>query len=205
MAVEVVAIGGSLGGVEALAVVLAGLPDFFPAPVVVAQHRAAAGPGNLAGVLARRTRLQVAEAEDGQPIEPGRVYLAPRDRHLRIAGRHLSLDQGEAVHRMRPAIDPLFESVAESAPDRCIAVVLSGLHDDGARGARCVKASGGRILVQAPSRARARGMPMATIATGCVDFVLPTEEIAPALVTLAMAPGAADLFRVAVPPWATLD
>ena len=110
--------------------------------------------------------------------------------------------------RLHPAAnfrvaDPLITSVAERCAGRALCVVLTGRLDDGAAGVRALKHRGGRAIAQEPGTARAPGMPMAAVATGCVDLVLPLERIPHALIALTMAPGAAALLRVPPPPWAT--
>ena len=125
------------------------------------------------------------QAEDGDRIEPGTVYIAPPDNHLLAnANGTLSLTQTELVHFVRPSADLLFESVAASFRDRAIAVVLTGSGADGAMGVRAIKKMGGTVIAQDEETSEFFAMPSAAIATGHVDFVLPLEEIRPALVTL---------------------
>jgi len=130
------------------------------------------------------------------------VYVAPADRQLLVNpdGRFGAAE----LHTRFALADPLMCSAAAAYRDRLIGVVASGRLADGAVGVRAVKAAGGRVLVQDPAAADCFGMPSAAIATGCVDFVLPLATITPALITLVMAPGAADWLRVPVPPWAPL-
>ena len=129
------------------------------------------------------------QAEDGDRIEPGTVYIAPPDNHLLAnADGSLSLTQTELVHFVRPSADLLFESVAASFRDRAIAVVLTGSGADGAMGVRAIKKMGGTVIAQDEETSEFFAMPSAAIATGQVDFVLPLEEIRPALVTLVVGP-----------------
>jgi two-component system chemotaxis response regulator CheB len=188
---DIVAIGASAGGVEALHVVVSALPAQFPAPVLVVQHMDPRHKSMLAGLLARRSRLSVKQASAGEEIQPGTVYIAQPDAHLLVRDRRLLLTDTAQVHFSRPSIDLLFHSVADGYGDRAIAVVLSGSGVDGADGIRAVKAKGGTTVAQDPVSAAHSGMPQAARATGCVDVVLPLEEIGPALVSLVMpAPGA---------------
>jgi two-component system, chemotaxis family, protein-glutamate methylesterase/glutaminase len=188
---DVVAIGASAGGVEALHVVVEALPVAFLAAVLVVQHMDPRHRSMLAGLLARRCRLRVKQATNGELIEPGTVYIAQPDAHLVVRDGRLLLTDTKLVHFSRPSIDLLFESVADTYGDRAISVVLSGTGVDGADGTRAIKAKGGTTIAQSPSSAAHGGMPQAARATGCVDVTLPLEEIGPAIVNL-VAPALGD-------------
>jgi two-component system chemotaxis response regulator CheB len=182
---EIVALAASAGGLKALTEVLAGLPAGFPAAIVVVQHLDPRHRSLMAEILARRTLLAVSQAAEDKPIQPGTVFIAPPDRHLLInSDGSVSLTRTELVHFSRPSADLLFESVAASYRERAIAVVLSGSGSDGAMGAKAIKKTGGTLIVQDPATAEFNGMPGAAHQTGLADFVLPLEEIAPALRTL---------------------
>jgi two-component system chemotaxis response regulator CheB len=186
-AFDVVALAASAGGLTALSSVLADLPAGFPAGVLVVQHLDPRHRSLMADILSRRTHLEVKQAEDGDRLAGGRVYIAPPNRHLLLNGDgSLSLTQTELVHFVRPSADLLFESVAASYKDRSIAVVLSGSGSDGSMGVKAIKKMGGTVLAQDQKTSEFFGMPGAAIESGSVDFVLPLEEIAPALVTLVM-------------------
>jgi len=186
-AFDVVALAASAGGLTALSSVLADLPAGFPAGILVVQHLDPRHRSLMADILNRRTRLEVKQAEDGDHLTPGRVYIAPPNRHLLLNGDgSLSLTQTELVHFVRPSADLLFESVAAGYKDRAIAVVLSGSGGDGSMGVKAIKKMGGTVLAQDQRTSEFFGMPGAAIHGGSVDFVLPLEEIAPALVTLVM-------------------
>ena len=186
-AFDVVALAASAGGLTALSSVLADLPAGFPAGILVVQHLDPRHRSLMADILNRRTRLEVKQAEDGDHLAPGRVYIAPPNRHLLLNGDgSLSLTQTELVHFVRPSADLLFESVAAGYKDRAIAVVLSGSGGDGSMGVKAIKKMGGTVLAQDQSTSEFFGMPGAAIDSGNVDFVLPLEEIAPALVALVM-------------------
>ncbi len=186
-AFDVVALAASAGGLTALSSVLAELPAEFPAGILVVQHLDPRHRSLMADILSRRTRLEVKQAEDGDRLAGGRVYIAPPNRHLLLNGDgSLSLTQTELVHFVRPSADLLFESVAASYKDRSIAVVLSGSGGDGSMGVKAIKKMGGTVLAQDQRTSEFFGMPGAAIDSGNVDFVLPLEEIAPALVTLVM-------------------
>jgi two-component system chemotaxis response regulator CheB len=182
---DVVVIAASLGGLEAVRVILAGLPEDFRAGIALVLHRAPQGPSPLAAILNGRTRLAVKDAEESDRLRPGVVHLAPPNRHLLInPDGSLSLSDSAKVHFSRPAADRLFESGAASFGGRIIAVVLTGGNDDGAVGVRAVKRMGGRVIAQDQATSEAFRMPHAAIETGCVDLILPLREIAPTLVSM---------------------
>ena len=139
----------------------------------------------MSEILRRRTSLRVEDATADTTMEAGTAYLAPPDQHLLVTqdGR-LRLSHADPVHFVRPSADLLFESGAESFPGRAIGVVLTGTGSDANMGVRALQRTGGTVIVQDPDSAEFAGMPQAAIATGGVDFVLPLEEIAPALVEL---------------------
>lgn len=198
-AFDVVAIAASAGGIEALTNLLAGLPDNFPAAILVAQHL---GPvaryrSVLDQVLSRHTRLRVKWAEDGESVRAGTVFLAPQDRHLLIdSSGILHVTPDPEVNRARPAADPLFASVAAHFGARAIAIVLSGALRDGAEGAWNVARSGGRVLAQDRASSFCFDMPSATLEVAGVDFMFSPEMIAHTLISLVMVPGAAKWLRV---------
>jgi two-component system chemotaxis response regulator CheB len=186
-----VAIATSAGGLTALARVLGSIPGNFPVPIVVVQHLDPRHRSLLAQILSRRTELTVAEAIDGESLRPGRVYVAPPDRHLLInADGTTSLTATELVHFVRPSADLLFESVAASYRERAIAVVLTGSGSDGAMGVRAVKSMGGTVIAQDEASSEFFGMPGAAFKTGATDFILGLDEIPLALVALVMPDGA---------------
>jgi two-component system chemotaxis response regulator CheB len=191
-AFELVAMAASAGGLHAIGEVLSGLPEDFPVPVAVVQHLDPRHASLMAGILSRRTPLAVNEAEEGDKLVPGTVYIAPPNNHLLVNGDGtLSLTQTELVHFVRPSADLLFESTAASYRERAIAVVLTGTGTDGAMGVQAVKKMGGTVIAQDESSSEFFGMPAAAIQTGSVDFVLPLGEIPPALTTLVMSGGVA--------------
>jgi len=194
---DIVAVAASVGGPAALGTLVAGLPADLPAAVVVVQHRSARYPSFLEEMLRRRTALDVLTAEAGMPLRPGTVHVAPAGRHLLVGpGGALAFSSATPHQYARPAADLFFASAAECFGERAVAVVLTGRHQDGAAGSWAIRATGGRVLAQDPATCEAPEMPTAAIRSGCVDFVLPLERIAPALVALTMAPGANALFRV---------
>jgi two-component system, chemotaxis family, protein-glutamate methylesterase/glutaminase len=182
---DVVGIAASAGGLSALSVVLSGLGAGFPAAIVVVQHLDPRHRSLMAEILSRRTGLVVKQAGEGDRLAAGTVYIAPPDRHLLVnPDGTLSLTQSELVHFVRPSADLLFESMAGSHRERAIAVVLTGTGSDGAMGVQAVKKTGGTVIVQDADNAEFSGMPAAAIQTRMVDFILPLQEIAPALLSL---------------------
>jgi two-component system chemotaxis response regulator CheB len=181
---DVVAIGASAGGVEALHVVVNSLPAGLPAAVLIVQHMDPRHKSMLAALLQRYSSLTVKQAVSGEEVCPGTVYIAQPDAHLVVRDGRLVLTDTPLVHFSRPSIDLLFESVADAYGDRAIAVVLSGSGVDGAAGIRAVKAKGGTTIVQDPATAAHPGMPQAARATGCADVVLPLVEVGAAIANL---------------------
>ena len=175
---EIVAIGASLGGLEAVQTVLGGLSSSFQCPVVVVQHRLPEVDGRLIELLRARSVLPVCEPDDKQRIERGHVYLGPPGYHLVVERGYFSLSLDPPVLFARPSIDVLFESVADSYGRAAMAVMLTGSNADGAVGARAVKRAGGCVLVQDPAGARAPEAPRAVIEGTNVDAVVSLEGVA---------------------------
>jgi two-component system chemotaxis response regulator CheB len=181
---DVVVVGGSAGGLEALRDIVAGLPRDLPASVFVVLHSAPDSPGLLAEILDRAGPLPATHAVDAGRIERGRIYVAPPDRHMVLEPGVVRLTRGPKENRFRPAIDPLFRSAAGVYGPRAVGVVLSGGLDDGAAGLLAIKQLGGTAIVQDPSDAFASSMPASALAAVNVDLVLPALDIAQAIVRL---------------------
>jgi two-component system chemotaxis response regulator CheB len=173
---DVIAIGASAGGLNALIGLLRPVVADFP-PVVIVQHLDPTHKSQLAELLARKTGKVVKEAEHGEPILGAHVYVGPPDEHLLVGPGKIQLVHSQLVHFSRPSIDLLFESVAGMYGSRAIGVVLSGSNRDGATGIRALREAGGTTLAQDPATADFRAMPEAAIATGCVDFVMPLADL----------------------------
>jgi two-component system chemotaxis response regulator CheB len=178
MSYGLIVVGASLGGFHALEVLLANLPGDFPLPIAVVQHRSSDSDELLPGLLQRKSRLAVVEAEDKQAIIPGRVFIAPANYHLLIEEGHFALSTEGPVQFARPSVDVLFESAADAYREKVVAVLLSGSNSDGARGIALVKEYGGLAIVQDPASAESSHMPQAAIAAARIDKVLPLPEIA---------------------------
>lgn len=181
---ELIVAGCSLGGMHALTTILASLGPDFHVPIAIVQHRHRRSNENLPDFFRRSTHMCVVDALDKQWIKPDCVYLAPADYHLLVERGAFSLSVDAAVAHSRPSIDVLFESAADAYADRLIGVILTGMNDDGARGARRIKHRGGFLIVQDPATAEAPAMPKAAIEAARVDRILPLDRIGPFLVEL---------------------
>jgi two-component system chemotaxis response regulator CheB len=183
----VVAVAASAGGLGAFRRVLGRLPADFPAAVLLVQHRSPLVGDCLPELLRRWTRLRAKQAEDGEPLRAGTIFVGPADRHLLAEpDGTLRVCRSDRVRFYRPSADLLFESVAHSLGDRAIAVVLTGRGDDGSRGVRAVRGRGGFVIAQDRATSEHFDMPYAAIETRKVDLVLPLPHIAFSLTTLVM-------------------
>jgi two-component system chemotaxis response regulator CheB len=184
--VGIVLLGVSTGGPDALATVLPALPSSFPVPIVVVQHMPPTFTRLLAQRLDGKSALEVREAQHGDAVLAGRVLLAPGDFHLRLhrgaAGVVARLDQGIPENFCRPSVDVLFRSAAQLYGGACLAVVLTGMGSDGARGAADVVQAGGQVLAQDQATSVVWGMPGAVAQAGLASQLLPLGDVAAALV-----------------------
>lgn len=180
---DLVVIGASAGGVEAVPRVLSQLTPSFPAAVCIVQHLAPTSH-HLAEILQRSTSMPVAWGEHGDPVVPGRVYVAPGGIHMVLDGPRIALVGGPRENRARPSVSRLFRSAAAHYGARTIACVLTGMLDDGAAGAAAVKRSGGAVVVQDPADAAFPDMPAAALRATDADRVLPVDAIGAALILL---------------------
>jgi len=175
--VDVLAIGASTGGPNALAEIFSGLPADLPIPVLVVQHMPPMFTQMLAERLTRTSTIPTVEAKSGMVLEPGHAYVAPGDFHLTIAregGRVVSrVDQSQPENACRPALDPLLRSVAMVFGRNSLAVVLTGMGQDGLRGCEAIRAAGGQILAQDEATSVVWGMPGHVVRAGLADRVLP--------------------------------
>jgi two-component system, chemotaxis family, protein-glutamate methylesterase/glutaminase len=177
----IVVIASSAGGIEALTTILRGLPENFPAPIVVVQHRPAARESHLVPILRRRTKLNVKDAIAGDTLQAGTVYLASPDEHLMVTDDLcFQYTDGRRIHHLRSSANPLFESAAECYGRNAIALVLTGMDSDGTDGVQAIRAHGG-VIVQDRTTSEHFDMPHSAIATGVVDRILPLSEIGPML------------------------
>ncbi len=189
---KIVAVGSSTGGVEALLSLVQHLPANC-APTVITQHMPGTFTKSFAERLNRSCAAEVSEACDGDPLVPGRVYLAPGgENHLEVDGSatlRCRVSPGNPVSGHRPSVDMLFESVARTARGRGLGVILTGMGRDGARGLLAIREAGGRTLGQDESSSVVYGMPRAAFEIGAVERQLPLEKIASAIRQLTNRPG----------------
>lgn len=183
-----IAVGGSTGSFALLRELVFALPADFGAALLVVLHVASDSPGLLPQLLTRPGGLEAHFPYDGEPLRPGAIYVAPPDHHLTVdAGPRLRLARGPRENRHRPAIDPLFRSLARVFGGQAVGVVLSGQLDDGAAGLFAISARGGRTLVQDPATATAPDMPRNALREVRADWVLPPAALAPRLLALVAA------------------
>ena len=179
---DIIVMGASAGGVEAYCEILRGLPSDLAASVFIVQH--VGSRSVLADVLRRYAALQLATAADGEGVRHGRVYVAPVGRHLLLERGRVRLSRAGRENNQRPSVDALFRSAAKAYRSRVIAVVLSGMLDDGAAGAWAVKECGGVVIVQDPRTALYSPMPENALRAVQADYCVPLAEIAGLLVKL---------------------
>ncbi len=184
--IEVVAIGVSTGGPNALATLLSEIPPDFPVPIVIVQHMPPMFTHLLADRLTTKCSLPVREAIAGTPLRPGTIWIAPGDYHLRIqqsqAVVQLSLEQTLPQNSCRPSVDVLFTSIAQVYGDRALGVILTGMGQDGLRGCQEIRDRNGQILAQDEASSVVWGMPGFVVRAGLADAVLPLSQIAPEIV-----------------------
>jgi two-component system chemotaxis response regulator CheB len=185
---DIIVLGASAGGVQALCEVIGDLPPNLPAAVFVTLHVAPHGRSAMPAILSRAGCLPASHPEDGEPILPGRIYVAPPDRHLAMEESQVCLSRNATENGHRPAIDVLFRSAARQYGRRVIAVVLTGNLDDGTSGLGLVKRLGGVAVVQDPEEADYPSMPQSAIAHVPVDHVVPLADIGPLLIDLVNEP-----------------
>jgi two-component system chemotaxis response regulator CheB len=180
---HVVAIGSSTGGPKALQQIVTALPQDFPVPILISQHM----PPNFTGPLAQRlnqlSRITVKEAEDGETLTRGTVFIAPGSGHMKIARRKItetviSIEPHNGQYIYKPSVDALMLSVAEVYSGHVLGVILTGLGNDGQRGMKEIKNKGGRTIAQDEASCVVYGMPKAVIEAGAADKIVPIEGIA---------------------------
>src|SRR5213596_2799520 len=176
---DLVVVGSSAGGIEALSILVSTLSTDFPAPIVLAQHLDPNRPSSLDTILQRRTALTVEVIHDRTILQTGKIYVVPANRHVSVVDGCVEI-QGINPKRPRPSVDLLLSSAASVYGERLIAVILTGSGSDGAAGAVDVKDAGGVVVIQNPETAAHPSMPLALPPTA-VDHVADLEQIGPLL------------------------
>jgi two-component system chemotaxis response regulator CheB len=190
---DIIVVGTSAGGIEALKALVGGLPRDLDASLFIVLHTAPYSPGILPEILGRAGQLPASHARDWEQISPGRIYVAPPDYHLLIErSGYTRVTQGPKENRFRPAVDPLFRSAAHAFGPRVVGVILTGWLDDGAAGLYAVKECGGTAVVQDPQDAEAPSMPLSAVKRVKVDHCVPLAEMATLLAGLVKASGAEE-------------
>jgi two-component system chemotaxis response regulator CheB len=182
---DVVVVGASAGGMDALQKLVGALPADFPGSVFIVWHLSPGVRSVLPEVLSRSGPLRATNPRDGDAIEPGRIYVAPSDHHLLVERGYVRVTRGPKENRFRPAVDPLFRSAAYTYGSRVVGVVLSGALDDGTAGLWMIKMKGGTTVVQDPAEATHRSMPLNALDYVDVDHKLPAAKIGALLGELA--------------------
>jgi two-component system, chemotaxis family, protein-glutamate methylesterase/glutaminase len=185
---DIVVMGGSAGSIEVLTELVSGFPPDFPGSIFVVVHFPGSVTSTLPRILNRAGPLSARHARDGDPIEPGGIYVAPPDCHLHVSDGHVRLTRGPKENGHRPALDPLFRTAAFSYGSRVVGVILSGNLNDGTAGLLRIKQRGGVAIVQDPETALYQGMPRSAIEHVAVDHVLPVREISGLVTELASQP-----------------
>ena len=179
-----VGIAGSAGSIDAIKTLLGELPPQFPAPIFVVVHVGSRGLNALAEIFGGAGVLPAKTAEDGEPVRPGHVYVAPADRHLLVIDGRCRLGRGPRENLCRPAIDPLFRSIGLDYGAGAVGVLLSGYMNDGAAGLADLKRCGGQTVVQNPADAVAADMPLGALRADDIDFRAPVKDMAELLVRI---------------------
>lgn len=183
--IDVLAIGTSTGGPNALAELIPMLAGDFPVPIVIVQHMPPLFTRLLAERLAKQCAIRIQEGREGEILKAGEAWIAPGDYHMTVhrdaSGVRLAMNKEPAENSCRPAVDVLFRSVAKAYGSHCLAVVLTGMGTDGARGSQYVTEAGGRVVVQDEETSVVWGMPGAVVAAGLAEGIYPLREIATAI------------------------
>ena len=182
--INCVVIASSTGGPMALCQLCSGLPANFPVPILLVQHNTSGFDKGFVQWLDGYAHLKIQLAEDGIFPSKGHLYVAPTDKHMVIGESGISLIDSEPVNNQKPAADILFKSAVEQYRNSLVSVVLTGMGTDGAEGTKIVKQAGGITIAQDEASSMIYGMPQAAAETGCVDMILPLNDIAQRLVFL---------------------
>jgi len=182
---DLIVVGVSWGGLDALTTMVRGLPPGFDVPVVIVQHRGPDAESFLSDLLQQWTERKIGEPEDKEPIRTGHIYIAPANYHLLVEEGHFSLSTEAPVRYSRPSIDVMFGSACYAYGERLIGVVLTGANEDGSRGLQCVHEYGGYCVVQDPATAEIATMPAAALRRVPTAAMIPLAGIANHIVDVA--------------------
>jgi two-component system chemotaxis response regulator CheB len=196
---DIIVIGASAGGVEAVQKVISQLPAGFPAALFVVVHLHAGSPSFLPEILARAGNLPATDGPRSVAIEPGRIYVAPPDRHLMVERDHVHLSSGPKEQHQRPCINVTLRSAAMAYGDRVVGVILTGQLDDGTAGLWEIKRRGGIAVVQNPEEALFPSMPLSALREIEVDYTVNLDDIGPLLCRLASGEGEQQRTKVETP------
>ena len=182
--INCIVIASSTGGPMALCQLFSALPDDFPVPIMLVQHNTSGFDKGFVQWLDGYSQLDVKIAEEGVFPSKGNVYVAPTEKHLTLGKEGIAFSDDEPVCNQKPSADILFKSAAEHYGNSLIGIVLTGMGNDGAEGTRSIKNAGGITIAQNEATSMIFGMPQEAIATGCVDMILPLNEIPQKLIEL---------------------
>ena len=176
---DAIVIGASAGGLYVMINILRSLPDNYPVPVIVVQHRAKDERSLLEEVLQQKCKIRIKQADEKEALQGGFVYFAPPDYHLLVENNFtFSLSYDAPVNYSRPSIDVLFETAANVFKQRLLGIILTGANKDGALGMKKIRQLGGITIAQQPETADYREMPQAAISTGAIQHILTPDAIA---------------------------
>jgi two-component system chemotaxis response regulator CheB len=183
---RVVAVASSTGGPQALSILLPSLPESFPWPVVIAQHNSDGFMPGLVEWLRRISKIKVKVAEDGEALAPGTAYVSPSENHMEIdVIRKIAFRERNPKDIYRPSCNLLLSSIARVYKAKGIGIIMTGMGSDGAAGMKLIKDAGGATIAQDEKSSIVYGMPKVAIESGCIDKILPLDQIAGELMTLA--------------------
>jgi two-component system, chemotaxis family, protein-glutamate methylesterase/glutaminase len=188
MAHDIIVIGASAGGVEALQTLVAGLPVGLQASLFIVMHIPATHPSALPKILSRSGPLPALHATEGMRIEQGKIYVAPPDHHLLVEQGSVHLGTGPRERHVRPAVDVLFRSAASAYGSRVVGVVLTGMDQDGTNGLQAVKQQGGITIVQDPAKAPWPSMPQHALERVEIEYIIPLLSMTSLLIHLVEPP-----------------
>ncbi len=182
---KAIVVGASAGGLYVLTTILQALPQNFPFPIIIVQHRSKDERSLLEEIIKSKCKVKVQQAEEKEKIEKGTVYFAPPNYHLLVEQDHtFSLSNDMLVNYSRPSIDLLFESAARVYKEKLIGIILTGANKDGAAGIVNIKKHKGLTIAQDPQSADYDMMPQSAIETGCVDYIMNIEKLLNFLLSL---------------------